>query len=439
MYQYNEEEYRRRIRWFQDARFGMFLHFGLYAIPGRGEWVRSDEEMSEEAYRPFFEKFNPAEFNARVWAETARKAGMKYAVLTAKHHDGFCLFDSSLTDYKITNTPFGRDLVAEYVAAFREAGLKVGLYYSLLDWHHPDYPHFGDRNHPQRTDSNAGNGSRNWANYIEYYHGQVRELCTRYGKLDLLWFDYSYDDMRGEKWEATKLINMVRSLQPDILIDNRLEVSGEGFGSLYACRPTAYHGDFITPEKMIPPNGLQDVRGNDLCWESCVTMNNNWGYCAEDHFFKSPALLIKKLVECVSKGGNMILNVGPMASGAFPKESVRTLEEIGKWMRVNAESIYGCGKSGLEKPDFGRFTRKGNTLYLHVYENAIGPLPVPQLRKDQILSVRMLGDDRSVSVSKSWVHSDYPEVCFLNLGENPNLTDDIDTVLRVQLKEGTVL
>lgn len=431
---FDRAAYEKRIAWFRQARFGLFLHFGLYSVPARGEWVRSEEKMPEEDYLPFFEGFDPICFDAKKWARAAKQAGMKYAVLTAKHHDGFCLFDSGYTDFKSTNTPFGRDLVREYVEAFREAGLKVGLYYSLLDWHHPDYPHYGDRHHPLREDVSQTNENRNWDNYIRYYHDQVRELCTNYGKLDLLWFDFSYDDMRGEKWQAARLVEMVRALQPEILIDNRLEVSGEGFGSLYQCKPTSYHGDFVTPEKMIPPRGLQDVEGRDLCWESCVTMNNNWGYARDDHDFKPAAMLIKKLVECVSKGGNMILNVGPMGNGAFPRESLEILQEIGNWMEVNGESIYGCGRAELDKPDFGRFTARGNTLYLHVYENAIGPLPVPQLNPSRIRSVRRLWDGAEVKLSTSWVHSDYPEVCFLDLGPDPVLPDETDTVLKVTLR-----
>ena len=170
-------------------------------------------------------------------------------------------------------------------------------------------------------------------------HNQVREICTNYGKLDVLWFDFSYDTLRGEAWKATELINMVRKLQPDVIIDNRLEVSGEGYGSLAAGNPTPYHGDFVSPEQMIPPNGIQDVNGNDIAWESCVTMNNHWGYCANDHFFKPAPMLIKKLVECVSKGGNLLLNVGPDARGNIPEESIERLAEIGKWMKKNGESI----------------------------------------------------------------------------------------------------
>lgn len=432
---FDRERYEQRIQWFQAARFGLFLHFGLYAIPARGEWVRSDEELSVSDYQPFFDSFHPTRFDARAWARMAKAAGMQYAVLTAKHHDGFCLFDSEFTDYKVTNTPFGRDIVREFLDAFRAEGLRVGLYYSLLDWHHPDYPHYGDRYHPARNDPAQGNEHRVWQRYIDYYQNQVRELCTKYGKLDLLWFDFSYGDLRGEAWQATRLLEMVRTYQPDILIDNRLEVSGEGFGSLYECRPTPYHGDFVTPEKMIPPDGLRDVQGRELCWESCVTMNNNWGYCRSDKRYKSPALLIRKLVECVSKGGNMILNIGPDAMGEFPPESREILTKIGDWMRVNQASICSCGKAGLPKPEFGRFTRRGSTLYAHIYENALGPLPVPQIPKSAIASARFLQDGTEVPISRSWVHSDYPDVTFLNLGPDPNLPDEIDTVIEITLKE----
>ena len=192
------QKYDERMQWFRRDRFGMFIHWGLYAIPARGEWVRSVEEMPEEQYKPFFDEFNPVDFDARAWARLAKQAGMKYAVLTAKHHDGFCLFDSKLTDWKSTNTPFGRDIVREFLDAFRAEGIRVGLYYSLLDWHHPDYPAFGDRQHPMRNNEAYRDRPYSFDNYLEYMHGQVRELCTEYGKLDLMWFDFSYDDMTGE-------------------------------------------------------------------------------------------------------------------------------------------------------------------------------------------------------------------------------------------------
>ncbi len=434
MWQFDRQAYEKRMAWFTQARFGMFLHWGLYSIPARGEWVRSTEEMPEEEYMKYFDEFNPVDYDPRKWARMAKEAGMKYVVMTAKHHDGFCLFDSQYTDFKATNTKAGRDLIREYVDAVRAEGLKVGLYYSLLDWHHPDFPQYGDRNAPMRNHPECGNENRHFERYVEYFHNQVRELCTNYGKIDLLWFDFSYDDMRGEKWGASELIGMVRSLQPDVIIDNRLEVSGEGRGSLWACDPKPYHGDFVTPEQMIPPEGIRDVQGNPMAWESCLTMNRNWGYCRTDHLFKPGSLLIRKLVECVSKGGNMILNVGPDARGNFPKESVQILQEFAAWMKKNGESIYGCTFSELPKPEYGRITQRGKNLYFHIYENTIGPLPLIGVKPDEVKAIRAVESGCEIPVSHSWVHSDYPDTCFADLGPDPVLPDPVDYVIRVELK-----
>ena len=432
---FDRAAYEKRVEWYTQARFGMFIHWGLYAIPARGEWIRSVEQIPKEDYMRYFEEFDPVDFDPKKWARAAKEAGMKYVVLTAKHHDGFCLFDSKYTDFKSTNTKCGRDFVAEYVDAVRAEGLKVGLYFSLLDWYHDDYPHYGDRNHPMRFQESYGNEGRDFDRYLTYMHNQVREICTNYGRLDVLWFDFSYDDMRGEKWKATELIQMVRELQPNVIIDNRLECSGEGYGSLAAGNPTPYHGDFVSPEQMIPPNGIQDVHGDDLVWEACVTMNNNWGYCANDTYFKPASMLIKKLVECVSKGGNLLLNVGPDAKGNIPPQSTQILEEIGAWMKLNSKSIYHCGKAGIEKPDNGRVTRNGNKLYYHLFENTIGPMPLTGIQKDEVDCVRMLATGSEVPLSTSWVHSDYPNIVFADLGPNPILPDSTDTVLEVTLKD----
>ena len=434
MYRFDRAAYEKRVDWFRKARFGMFIHWGLYSIPGRGEWVRSDEQMPEEEYLPFFENFTAKDFDPAAWAKAAREAGMEYVVMTAKHHDGFCLFDSALTDFKSTNTPFGRDAVAEFVEAVRAESLKVGLYFTLIDWHHPDYPHYGDRFHPMRNNPAYENSGRDFDRYLDYMHGQIREICSNYGKLDLLWFDFAYDQLRGEAWRGTELATMVRSLQPQVLIDNRIEVSGEGFGSLWSCDPKPYHGDFVTPEKFIPPQGIRDTEGKPMVWEACITMNNNWGYCPTDHNYKPAPLLIKKLVECVSKGGNMILNVGPDGDGNIPPEALSILEQIGQWMATNGESIHHCGAAGLEKPEFGRITRNGNRLYFHIFENTLGALPLLGVEKSQVESLRLLEGNRPVSISTSWVHSDYPQILFADLGEDPVLPDPVDTVLEVLLK-----
>ena len=437
-YTFSQEAYQRRVAWYTNARFGMFIHWGLYAIPARGEWVRSVERIPSGDYDPLMAQFDPRHCDMGAWMDAAKAAGMQYVVMTAKHHDGFCLFDSAYTDFKSTNAPAGRDFVREYLEAARARGLRAGLYFSLIDSRHPDYPHYGDLHHPMRDDPSYGNEGRDFSRYLDYLHSQVRELCTNYGKLDLLWFDFSYGDLRGEAWRASELMDMVRSLQPEVIVDNRLEVSGEGFGSLAACQPAPYHGDFVSPEQIIPPNGLRDAQGKPLVWESCVTMNGHWGYCATDRDYKPASMLVKKLVECVSKGGNLLLNVGPDAQGRFPEESRHILAEIGRWMDRNGESIYGCGPAGLDKPEYGRLTRKGDRLYCHIYENSIGPLPLYGLKREQIRSIRRLADGSQVPLSTSWVHSDYPDMVFADLGPSPVLSDPVDTVLEIRLEPGAV-
>lgn len=435
MYRFERTAYEKRMQWFVQARFGMFIHWGLYAVPARGEWVRSNERMPEEKYMPFFREFDPSAADPKAWVQAAKEAGMGYVILTAKHHDGFCLFDSELTDFKSTNTPMGRDIVREFLEAGREAGLKVGLYYSLIDWHHPDFPHHGDRYHPMRSDPAASNEERDFERYLAYMHGQVKELCTRYGRLDVLWFDFSYNQLRGEAWRANELADMVRTLQPGILLNNRLEVSGEGFGSLAQGEPAPCHGDFVSPERMVPPEGLFDPQGRPLYWETCTTMNHSWGYCAGDPWYKPASLLLKKLVECVSKGGNFLLNVGPDGNGRIPRQAMDTLKYLGQWMQINGESIRGCGPSGMEKPEWGRITRRENVLYLHIYENALGPLPLYGIPVEKIRAMRLLQDGREIPLSVSWVHSDYPDMAFADLGPDPVPPDGDDTVLKVLLEE----
>lgn len=435
MYRFERTAYEKRMQWFVQARFGMFIHWGLYAVPARGEWVRSNERMPEEKYMPFFREFDPSAADPKAWVQAAKEAGMGYVILTAKHHDGFCLFDSELTDFKSTNTPMGRDIVREFLEAGREAGLKVGLYYSLIDWHHPDFPHYGDRYHPMRSDPAASNEERDFERYLAYMHGQVKELCTRYGRLDMLWFDFSYNQLRGEAWRANELADMVRTLQPGILLNNRLEVSGEGFGSLAQGEPAPCHGDFVSPERMVPPEGLFDPQGRPLYWETCTTMNHSWGYCAGDPWYKPAPLLLKKLVECVSKGGNFLLNVGPDGNGRIPRQAMDTLKYLGQWMQINGESIRGCGPSGMEKPEWGRITRRENVLYLHIYENALGPLPLYGIPAEKIRTMRLLQDGREIPLSVSWVHSDYSDMAFADLGPDPVLPDGDDTVLKVLLEE----
>lgn len=434
------QEIWRRTEWFREARFGMFIHWGLYAIPARGEWVRSHEELSIQDYEPYFHQFDPVDYNPQEWVRLAKAAGMKYAVMTAKHHDGFCLFDSAYSDYKCTNTRAGRDLVREFVDACHEEGIRAGLYFSIIDWHHPDYPKYGDLFHPMRNNEAFKDEKIDFDRYLDFMHNQVRELVTNYGKLDILWFDFAYGEMTGEKWRATALINMVRQHQPQVIIDNRLEGNGDKHGSILTLEPSVYSGDFVSPEQLLPPSGVLDVAGNPVPWELCATMNNHWGYCNFDHEYKSAKMIVRKLVECVSKGGNLIMNVGPDARGNIPKESVAILQEIGRWMQLNGESVYGCGVSSLPKPEWGRYTQRGDTVYAHVYEPPLGALPLTGIAPDQLESVLYVADGSQVRPGYGWNTALYKDVSFVSFGQDPVFTyplpDPVDTVLRIQLKKG---
>lgn len=435
------EERVKRTKWMMESRFGMFIHWGVYAVPARGEWVQSHERLSSEQYKTYFDEFNPDQYDPRRWARLARKAGMKYAVLTAKHHDGFALFDSRFTDFKAPNTPAARDLVREYVEAFRAEGLKVGLYYSLIDWHHPDFPHYGDNFHPMRENEAFKEHTYNMKRYNKYVHDQVEELMTNYGTIDIIWFDFSYHQkqlgfaMSGDTWEADRLVGMIRQHQPDIIIDNRLECHDlkHGADMLTATDMPVYRGDFASPEHIIPPMGMRDSRGVSIPWEACITMNNSWGFHRGDADFKTPQTIIRSLVECVSKSGNMLLNVGPDARGNIPPRSVEILTEIGSWMDRNQSSIYGCGYADLEKPEWGRFTRKGNKLYAHIYERGIGALNVRGLA-GKVQKVRMCATGHEVDYTTPWYAGAFTDDLFLEIG-GAVLPDEYDTVVEISLKE----
>lgn len=356
--------------WFTRDRFGMFIHWGLYALPARHEWVKTRERMTDADYDRYFRRFDPDLFDPRDWARQAKAAGMRYAVLTAKHHEGFCLFDSQYTDYKATNTPAGRDLVREFTDAFRAEGLRVGFYYSLLDWHHPDFTI--DVHHPRRDDpdARAQNEGRSMARYCEYVRNQVRELLTGYGKIDVLWFDFSYPEQCGtgdkawmkgkgaEDWEAEKLIALARSLQPRILIDNR----------------TGIEQDIWTPEQYQLGDWLRHPEtGERLVWEACQTFSGSWGYYRDETSWKSPGQLIRMLINTVSAGGNLLMNVGPTARGCFDRRACKALTVFADWMKYNSRSIYGCT---MAEPDLlaacprdCRMTQSqdGTRLYLHLF------------------------------------------------------------------------
>ena len=354
--------------WFEHDRFGMFIHWGLYAMPARNEWIKHIECIIDEKYDKYFKYFNPDLYDAKDWARRAKEAGMKYAVLTTKHHEGFCMFDTKYTDYKCTNTPAGRDLVKEYVDAFRAEGLKVGFYYSLIDWHHPDFTI--DAIHPRRFDKDAyeQNQGRDMKKYTEYMRNQVTELLTNYGKIDILWFDFSYpnkdpkfpDWMEGKgknDWESEELIKTARALQPDIIIDNRCDLEQ----------------DIWTPEQYQPMTWVKHAETGELVtWEACQTFSGSWGYHRDESTWKSPKMLIDMLVNTVCIGGNLLMNVGPTARGYLDKRAEDALGVYADWMKYNSRSIYGCTMAEPEfvAPRGTRLTQSvdGKRLYIHLVE-----------------------------------------------------------------------
>lgn len=333
--------------WFPAARFGLFVHFGLYSLAARHEWVRSREAMTDADYDRYLERFDPDLFDAAALARAAREAGMRYAVLTAKHHDGFCLFDSKLTDYTSARVT-GRDLVAEFAEAMRAEGLRVGLYYSLLDWRHPDFT--VDRYHPLRDSVRPEEAAgRDMARYRAYMRGQVRELLTGYGPVDLLFFDFTYPAKGPAEWGAEELMAMVRDLRPGIVVNDRLGIPG----------------DYVTPEQYQPDRPLTRD-GAEVMWEACHTLNGSWGYDRDNHDYKSPDLLVRMLVQSVACGGNLLLNVGPTGRGALDPRAAQTLRAIGSWMSPHARAVHGAGPSAFEPPPNCLYTQRGDRLYLHL-------------------------------------------------------------------------
>jgi alpha-L-fucosidase len=369
----------QRMAWFRDARFGLFIHWGVYSVPAGewngktnyGEWFLEETKMPVSQYEKFAGQFNPVKFDAKEWVRLAKNAGMKYIVITSKHHDGFGMFRSDQTDWCIKSTPFQRDPLKELAEACREAGIKLCFYHSIMDWHHPDW---GTR----RAWNDKATGTPDMDRYTAYMKAQLKELLTRYGPIGILWFD-------GE-WEApwthdrgTDLYNYVRALQPNIIINNRVGKARAGMGGMD--KGAERVGDYGTPEQEIPATGF----GPGVDWESCMTMNNHWGYNKNDQNWKSSTTLIRNLIDCSSKGGNYLLNVGPTSEGLIPAPSVERLKEIGQWMKVNGIAIYDTTASPFKRLPWGRCTKKltpdGVTFYLHVFDwPADGKLLVPGLK-----------------------------------------------------------
>ncbi|MBE7177308.1 MAG: alpha-L-fucosidase [Mucilaginibacter polytrichastri] len=395
-----DAEKTARMAWWTDARFGMFIHWGLYSLAARHEWVKQHEKIDNAGYQKYFDNFNPDHFEPKKWAKEAKAAGMKYAVLTTKHHEGFCLFDSKYTDYKSTNTAAKRDLVKEFVDAFRAEGIRIGFYYSLIDWHHPDFT--VDMMHPQKpkdaTDAAyaALNKGRDMGKYRTYLHNQVNELMSNYGKIDILWLDFSYPDKNGhgkghDDWDAVNLIKMVRKKQPGIIIDNRADLGEYADGA-----------DFETPEQ-VEPKELEKFHGKT--WETCQTFSGSWGYHRDENTWKTQRQLLDLLITSTANGGNLILNVGPTARGEFDYRANRALDSLSQWMHANSRAIYGCtyAPDGYFVPPGDRlsYNPKTKRLYLHLLEYPKGETLTLSGYKGKIKYAQLLNDESEILYSEN--------------------------------------
>ena len=384
----------RRMKWWRQAKFGMFIHWGLYSLLGRHEWVMEMEGIPVPEYEQLAKRFTPNPNAARDWARLAKRAGQKYMVMTTKHHEGFCLFNSQYTDYCAPKQACGRDLVKEYVEAGRAEGLRVGFYHSLMDWHHPDGARCAEDEAARKR-------------FVAYIHGQIRELLTNYGKIDILWYDVAWPlDAKG--WESERMNEMVFQLQPDIIVNNRNRLDG----------------DFSTPEQRI------QAEKAGRAWESCMTMNGSWGYHKADDDWKTPKTVVRNLATCARGGGNYLLNIGPRGDGSVPEESVRILSAVGRWMEKNGQAIYDTEPCRVSRSTFANFTRKGNTLYIHVHfwpgdTVAIGGL------ETRVLSARLLATGKKMDFQQERFR-----VRFTGLPPKP--PDDPATVLAVECESEPV-
>jgi alpha-L-fucosidase len=379
-----------RMEWWREARFGMFIHWGLYAVPAgewksqtnHAEWIRESAQIPLEEYDKFVGQFNPVKFNADEWVKMASDAGMKYIVITSKHHDGFGLYNSRQTEFDILSTPFKRDILKELSKACQKQNMTFCFYHSIMDWNHPDYL---PRRSWEKTRSADG---ADFDRYRTYMKAQLKELLTGYGKIGVLWFDGEWENTWTSEF-GKDLYNHVRNLQPSIIVNNRVTVGRSGMAGM--TEGEEFTGDFGTPEQEIPATGIP---GAD--WESCMTMNDHWGYNRNDKNFKSSAEMLHMLADIASKGGNYLLNIGPTADGVFPQESIDRLKEIGNWMRINGEAIYGTQASPFKNLPWGRCTQKkmtGSTrLYLHVFDwPTDGKLMVPGLGS-KVIRAYLLSD-----------------------------------------------
>jgi alpha-L-fucosidase len=433
----------KRMAWFREARFGLFIHWGVYSVPAGeyqgntnyGEWFLEETRMPVSQYEKFAAQFNPVKFDAKAWVRMARDAGMKYIVITSKHHDGFGMFRSGQTDWCMKATPLASDPLKELAAACKSAGIRLCFYHSIMDWHHPDYE-------PRRAWNDVAKGEPKFDAYVAYMKGQLKELLTGYGSLGILWFDGEWENTWT--WERGQdLYNYVRSLQPNIIINNRVGKGRAGMSGMDQGLGVA--GDYGTPEQEIPPTGF----GPGVDWESCMTMNNHWGYNKNDQNWKSAEELVHNLIDCASKGGNYLLNVGPTSEGEFPQPSIERLAAIGRWMKVNHESIYGTTASPFKRLPWGRCTmkssRNGSTLYLHVWQwPKDGKLLVTGLKNERVKAT-LLGKKGSLPTQRQadglsiTVPTTAPDPISSTLVLRLERSPDVEAYVISQAPNGTVL
>lgn len=388
-----------RMKWWKDARFGLFLHWGTYSVPAGewngktnyAEWIREEAHIPLDQYVKFAQEFNPVKFDADKWVSMAKNAGMRYIVITTKHHEGFNMFASKYTDYNIMNTPFHRDVMKELSEAVRKQGLHMGWYHSIMDWDHPDYL-------PRRSWEDRPVDGADYKRFVQYLRNDVTQLLTDYGPIGVMWFDGEWESTWNHEY-GQALYDLCRQLQPNVIVNNRVDVGRSGVAGMSTQNGTA--GDYGTPEQEIPPQGLPGTY-----WETCMTMNDHWGYNKNDHDYKTTEDLVRKLVDICSKGGNFLLNIGPTAEGEFPPEAIDRLQGIGKWMKVNNRAIYDTDASPFPTNlAWGRCTQgtanHHPVLYLDVFDwPTNGELVVPGIGNTPIKAYALADTGKELGVER---------------------------------------
>jgi len=397
------------MQWFADAKLGLFIHWGIYAVYGIDEsWAFYNGYISYQDYMKQLEGFTAAEYDPNKWATIIKQSGAKYAVLTSKHHDGVALWPTKLSDLNVVEkTPASRDLIGPFCRALRKQGLKVGLYFSHLDWSHPDYPHFTGSQ--KRYDINQE--PDRWADFVEFRNKQIEEIASLY-QPDLFWFDGDWD-FSAEEWQAKELREMILSNLPDAIINSRLNG----------------YGDYATPEQGVPV-----IRPQDRFWELCMTMNDSWGYQGNDHNYKTPNQIIRILVDCISRGGNLLLDIGPMEDGKIPAEQLYILEELGRWTHKHAEAIYET-TAGIPYDHFygpTTLSKDRKNLYLFLDHKPIGAVVLKGIMS-KINRIRVVGNGIKLSwkIMGKQYWSENPGLLYIEVPEKS--LDDQVTVIALQL------